>query len=719
MQALFSEHWHSVRRLRPSLREGVNVYHRSLRGQHWVLLHDPGSERFHRVTPAAYRVIALMDGTRDLDQVWDAAVLAGGPDGAEVDAISQHELVQLLGHLHSADLLQTQTAPDAAEVLERYKKRKRANLKQSLLNPLSIKIPLFSPDAFLEKQKDFARALIQPWTLLVWLAVVIPAAVLGAMHWSELTMNLSDRLLSAQNLLIAWATYPLIKALHEYAHALVIKAWGGKVREVGIMLIVFMPVPYVDATASYSFSSKWQRALVAAAGILTELFIGALALYLWIAAEPGLARAMAFNAIMIAGVSTVLVNGNPLMRFDGYFVMTDLIEIPNLAMRAQQYWAYLADRYLFGSRAAEPPLGTARERTWLFGYGAIAPFYRVFIALGLALFVAEHYFFAGVLLALAGLWGTLVMPLWKGWQHLRNSPSLGTHHDRATRRVFMIVGGLAVLLMLVPMPYYVTTEAVTRLPEAAYVRAQTDGHVGRVYRRPGSAAEPGQPLLQMGNPQIEAEAARLRGVVDQLSAQLRKDQTEDIAGAQAAQQKLAGANVQLAEAERKLRQQTVLARASGEFVLTDGAELEGRYYRRGEVIGYIVGDYPDTLLATVPQDDIALIESGARAVELRLSRRVGEVMHATIARETPGGSEDLESAALGSEGGGAILVDPQQQGGVKALQRVFNIELKLERPLERQLFGDRAYIRFDLGWKPLMWQWWLRLRQLLLSKLDV
>ena len=110
------------------------------------------------------------------------------------------------------------------------------------------------------------------------------------------------------------------------AAAIPILAFVDEVSEIGLMLIVFTPVPYVDATSSYRFPSKWARAAVAAAGIGAELLVGAIAVYVWLLAEPDLVTAVAFNVLLIAGVSTLLVNGNPLMRYDGYFVLCDLLE---------------------------------------------------------------------------------------------------------------------------------------------------------------------------------------------------------------------------------------------------------------------------------------------------------------------------------------------------------------------------------------------------------
>ena len=297
MQALLSEHWHAMRGLRPRLREGVQALHRRLRGQPWVLLSDPVSQRFHRLTPQVWGLLALMDGRRTLDEVWD---LACAQAHAEQGAISQHELVQLVSSLHANDLLQTQVSPDAGEVFERYQRQRRARQKQGWLNLMSLRIPLLYPDAFFSRHAVLAGRLFSLPALLVWLALVLPAGLLAAQHWTALTENLSDRVLSAGNLVLLWFTYPLVKTLHEGAHGLAVKAWGGTVREIGLMFIVFTPVPYVDASASYRFPSKWARATVAAAGIMAELALGALAVCVWLLAEPGLVTAVAYNVVLIA-----------------------------------------------------------------------------------------------------------------------------------------------------------------------------------------------------------------------------------------------------------------------------------------------------------------------------------------------------------------------------------------------------------------------------------
>lgn len=726
MQTLLSEHWHAVRFLRPRLREGVRPLHRMLRGKPWILLQDPVTQRFHRLTPQVWQVLQLLDGRHTLDEVWDAACeLAAqqAPANTELQdggqAISQHELVQLMSSLYSNDLLQTQVSPDAEEVFQRHRKQQRAKLKQSLFNPMSIKIPLWHPDAWFEGQANLARALFTWPVLLLWLLIVTPAAALAWQHWAELTNNLSDRVLAGSNVVLLWFTYPVVKAVHEWAHGMAVKAWGGQVREIGLMFIVFTPVPYVDATSSYRFPSKWARAIVAAAGILAELVLGALAIYVWSMAESGLVRALAFNVILIACVSTVLVNGNPLMRYDGYFIASDLLEMPNLAQRATQYWAYLFDRYAFDACDAQPPMEARGERIILFVYGAIAPVYRVLIVIGIIWFVASEYLFVGALMALAAAWSSLVMPVWKGWKHLREGPGLVRRRDVAMRRTVLALLVAIVFLGLVPLPFNAVVQGVVWLPDEAIVRAEVAGHIVQVHGDAGQPVARGAPLLRLENLMLTTEAATAMAAVAQTEAQLRKAEVDDVVRAVSFRHELAARQARLAEALRRTAALDVKAGVAGYWVPAAPTELAGRYVKRGEVLGFVVNGPSDLVRVAVSQEDRDLISSRLQAVSVRLAHSPEEVLGAEVHRHVPGGEFDLVSPALGTSGGGDIAVDPSQQGGTRSLTRAFDIEVRLARPSPSAVFGDRAYVRFNLGATPLAWQWFLRLRQVFLAQLSV
>lgn len=720
MQSLISEHWHAVRMLRPRLRDGVTALHRRLRGRPWVLLYDPVAQRFHRVPAHVYKVLALLDGVRTLDEVWAAACAEAESQGeGGRGVIGQQELVQLMSQLYSNDLLQTQISPDAGEVFARYKKQRRSKFMQSWLNPISLKVPLLYPDPWFDRQKALAEKLFSRPVLLLWLLIVTPAAVLAWQNWQPLTTNLSDRVLSTQNLFLLWFTYPVVKGIHEWAHGMAVKAWGGAVREMGVMLIVFMPVPYVDASASYRFPSKWKRATVAAAGILAELLLGAIAVYVWLATEPGLVKALAYNVILIAGVSTLLINGNPLMRYDGYFILCDVLETPNLSQRATQYWVYLSDRYFFRSLDAKPPMESEGERLLLFFYGAIAPFYRLFITFGLIWFIATQYFVVGVILALISAWMAIVLPLWKAYKHVNQGGTLSRRRDFSQRRAMLGIGLLAGLLFAVPAPFYSVQQAVVWLPEENIVRAGVAGRIAERKVEQGQDVIVGQTLLHLENLELSADAETAAATVQKLEAELRNAESDDLVSAEGFRRELVAERARVAELESRIQALQVTARGRGMWVQAADTELKGRYAKRGEVLGYVVDGPSQLLRAAVTQEDMAIIKDRLRAVDARLSQDLYRPLTGQVIRQVPGGDDQLISAALGSNGGGAIPVDPAQADGTQSLQRVFDLEIALDQPSPTSVFGDRASVRFDLGWAPLGWQWFLRIRQLFLSQLNV
>ena len=330
-------------------------------------MQDHASGRAHRFSPAAYRFIGLMDGRRTVQDLWD-----GLNEQAGDAAPTQDEVIRLLGQLHAADVLICDVTPDSRELLRRHGRLERMKWKQRIWTPLAVRVPLWDPDTFLARTLPYVRFLFTRLGAAIWLLTVGIAAVLAAANWSALTDDLIDRALAPQNLALLWLVYPFVKAVHELCHGYATKVSGGEVHEIGVMFLVLVPVPYIDASAAWAFRDKRRRMLVGAIGIMAELLMGAIALFVWLTVEPGTVHTVAYNVMLISGVSTLLFNGNPLLRFDGYYVFADAIEIPNLGNRSNQHLGYLAQRYLFGSKDAKSPADTRGERRWLTTYGIAA-----------------------------------------------------------------------------------------------------------------------------------------------------------------------------------------------------------------------------------------------------------------------------------------------------------------------------------------------------------
>lgn len=712
--SFLSASWYRVAGLRPQLRSHAHVQRQRFRGRPWYVLQDSASGKLHRFTPGAYQVLQLMDGQRSIDEIWKNVAAASG-----VDAPTQDEVIELLSKLHSGDLLQTDLPPDVAELTERGAKQKRQKRLQSFINPMSIRVPLWDPDAFLNRSWPRLAWIFGPVGLLLWLLVVVPALILAGMHWDELSGDLSGRVLGSQNLLLLLFVYPAIKLFHEMAHAYAVKSGEGEVHEMGVMFLVLAPIPYVDATASGGFRSKWRRAFVGAAGMLAEIFIAALAMILWLLVEPGLVRSVAYNVIFVAGVSTLVFNGNPLLRYDAYYILADLIEIPNLSQRANQMWQWLAKRHLFGAKELERPQANPGERRWFLFYGPASFFYRSLVMIAISLFIAGEYFFIGVVLAVWGAITMFVVPIAKALNYVIGSTEIQRQRLRA---LYVTFGGMALFLLFVfvaPMPLRTHAEGVVWVPENAEVRAAGNGFVERLMVAPDSVVREGDLLLVTRDPDLDADAVQRGQRVRQLEVQYTSQMFSERLQAAVLAEDLARERVGLARTEERLGELLLTARVGGHFRVPRADDLPDRYVKKGELLGYILAAPPRVVRAVVSQDDIALVREQLSAVEVKIADRLNETYAAEVLREVPGGKDQLPNKALSLEGGGIHGTDPRDPEGLKSLQRLFQFDLELPDSVGELQLGTRVYIRFRHQAEPLASQWGRRLRQLFLSRFHV
>ena len=712
---LLSSLWYRVAPLRPVLLGRARLHRHRYRGERWYLLQDPASGRVHRLSPAARLVLAAMDGTRSVDELWRLAQARLGDD-----APTQDDIIQLLGQLHSSDLLSADASPDVLEVFERGRKLERSKRRRPWANPMAVRIPLVDPGRFLDRHVPLWRGLWGAPGALLWLAVVLPALLLLPAHWPELAGNLSDRVLQADNLLLVALVFPVIKALHELGHATATRATGGEVHDMGLMLLVMMPVPYVDASAATVLRSRWRRALIGAAGMLVELFLAALAFYVWLAAEPGLTRAVCFNVMLVAGVSTLVFNGNPLLRYDAYYILCDLAELPNLGQRATRYWSYLLERYLLRVRDAQSPAHTAGERAWFGGYGLLSAAYRVFVTIAIALFIGTQFFFFGVLLAIWAVVMMAGMPVWRAVRHLQTRPALRERRVRVLGIASAALAGLLALAVLLPVPQRTRAEGVVWLPERSVLRAGASGFVGHVGAQPGSTIAAGTPLVQSVDPAIDAQIRSLEARADELEATYGIEFITDRARAQLVRDQWDVALAALARARERAAALLVSAEVGGVFTLEAAQDLPGRWHRQGEVLGYVLGADEPIVRVVVEQAEADGVGASTRAVALRLTDDIGRVRAGHIVRQVPAARDEAPSRALLAAGGGRLAIDPRDPEGKKTLERVFQIDVAFDEPLGRPAaFGQRVYVRFDLEPAPLATQVWGGLRRLFLRHFDV
>lgn len=714
-KSFHSPHWYRVKDKRPRLRSHARFFRTLYRDQIWYVLQDRSSGRFHRFSGASYFIASLLDGTRTLDEVWQTASEAL----SEEDALTQDEILQLLSQLHNADVLYADGAPDITEMVERGQKQRMKKRVMSLLNPLAVRIPMLDPEGFLKLTVPLVRPLLSVFGLIAYLALLTYGSALLVINWDGLTENVLDRVLSTESLLLLLVTYPVVKAVHELGHAYAITRWGGEVHEIGIMFLVFMPVPYVDASDSLSFPSKWRRAFVASAGILVEMGLAAIAMIVWANAEGGLVRAFAFNTMLIGGVSTLLFNGNPLLRFDGYYVLSDILEIPNLAGRSNQYIGYLLQRYLLGIKDAQSPATARGEPTWFVIYGVAAFIYRIFITAAIILLVSSKFFSLGIILAAWSLVLMFGVPIAKQLWFLIASPKLRGRRGRAIGMVTGALGAIAVALFVVPFPYSTLAEGVVSVPGDGAIHAGGDGVVAEIAVTQGQTVEPGQLLVRMQDPLLAARVNLLQATVAEISLRESSLSVSDPAAARIAASELehAEADLELAKARQKALE--IRAEVAGKVAMIQTIDLPGQYIARGALLGYISTFRDPIIRAVVPESDADFVRQRTKGIEVRFVSHPSEALDARIIREVPALEASLPSLALATQGGGKIVLDPGDSARRRTLQNLLHLDLRLKESHVFETIGDRVLIRFSHEPASMAERVYWRIRQVFLRRFNI
>ncbi|MCZ6829747.1 MAG: hypothetical protein O7F73_09200 [Gammaproteobacteria bacterium] len=712
---LASTSWYRVAELKPRLRSHVVVEPRYYRSQLWYVLHDQCTARHFQFTPTAWYLIGRMDGDNTMQDIWDATLSKFGDAGAP----TQDEVIQLLWRLHSTDVLHCDVSPDTQELFRRYQSKQQAGRQRRFLSPMSQSWSLLDPENFLRRTLYLVKPLFSRKAVALWCLVVASALVLTVSHWAALSSHILETTLAPHNWILLWLSFPLVKGLHELGHAYAVKFWGGEVHNMGLALLVLTPVPFVDASAASAFPAKRERILVSAAGMMVELFIAALAVFLWLLVEPGVVRDMAAVVIFIAGFSTVVFNGNPLLKFDGYHMLVDAIEIPNLASRSNRFYGYLIQHYGFGVQEAQSPVSASGERTWFTCYGVAAFCYRLLIAVSIILFVAGKFFFVGVILAAMVAFSMLILPLAKALIFLFASPRIARYRTRAVSASLAFVMALGSVVCFLPMPFWTRVDGVIWMPDHAEVRAGVAGNILQVLATPGEYVDADTELFRSEDPFVLHRVQILIAQEKELKSRYQAALSTDRVQVDIIAEELENKRTELTQAREQLGKQVATAPAAGTFIVPAAQDFPDRYVKQGQLLGYVARLEDTNVRVVISQADISLVRDKTRDVQIMFNSQSGRPVTARIQREIPAANYHLPSSVLGSAGGGKIQVDPTDQHGRRARQQVFQLELAFTGEIPRAYFGERVQVRFDHGSAPLAQQWYRRGRQLFLRSFGV
>lgn len=713
LRPTFSESWYRVVDLRPKLRTTAQVSRVYYRGERWYVVRDPAGNQFHRLSDAAYRFVGLLDGTRTIGEAWE---LVGGQ--LADDAPTQPEVIQILSQLYAANLIETNVTPDAQVLLRRHKKQMQQKMKQRLMNVLFPRVPLWDPDRFLKRWMPAVGPLISWWGAVVWLVVVGLAVAMLVPEWQRLKTGAANAI-APGNWIFLWVTFVALKFIHELGHAFACRRFGGECHEMGIMLLVLIPTPYVDASSAWSFPNKWHRIFVGAGGMVVELFIAALLAFIWLNTAPDtLLGQLSYNAMLIASFSTVIFNANPLLRYDGYYMLSDWLEIPNLQMKSREYFFGLFKRHIFRVKSQQP-LPSPGQRAWLFVYHILSSVYRVFIGFAIMLMVLyslpEPAKIVGLFMFAGAFITFLVVPVFKLLKYLLIEPELHRKRGRAWAFVLAVSAVAVVLLGMIRFPVHVRAEGPVQPASRAYLYVQTPGFVEEVLARDGQQVEKGQAILRMTNDQLERDLDQAAARIRQLELQRQKAAVEDPALRAIIEDEIATRRRELDELQRRQDELTIRAPMAGRLVAPDLRSLRGRFLDRDEQsLGMVAGGEGLVVYATLEQRESSLV-SGATdpKTEVRLVGRSDVVLRAARIELDPAGRRQVRDPMVTYAGGGGLQADPSDRSGRTTIGQHFELRVTLPEADFVPVAGQRAVVRVTLDSKPLIWQWGRRLMQVI------
>ena len=711
----FSESWHRVAGQRISLRPSVRARRQTFRGEPWVVLDDPFNNQFYRLRPEAYEFVARLGPGRTVEEAWRECI-----ERFPGHAPGQEAVLQLLSQLYHANLLHYPTATDASALFERQRKQARRETRSRLLNIMFARFPLLDPDRFLVRTLPVVGKLISPAGAVAWLATVAWALKVLADHF-DLARDEAQGAIAPGNLFLLYTGMVLVKVLHEFGHAYFCRKFGGEVHAMGVLLMIFTPVPYVDATSAWGLRERWKRVLVGAAGMIVEVWVAALATFVWAATAPGTLHGLAYNIMLVASVSTLVFNINPLLRFDGYFMLSDLVGIPNLSQRATAQLRAWAERWLFGLRRERGPATSRREATWLGVYGATSGVYRVFVFAGILLVIADRFLLVGLLMAAVCAVAWVVVPAWKFAGYLAASPKLERHRLRASLVSTLGIGGLVAALVLVPVPHHFRAPGIVRSRQWTEIYNAASGEVARVLVSPGGSVVEGQPLMELRNHELTQQQAAAEAALAEADARLRhalQDAVPNVMPLQSLRESI------LKNIERTRRDQAALvvrAPHAGTWVLPESEGWVGRWLPQGTSLGLLVDPSSHVFEATVQQEDgDRLFASPILGSEARLHGQAGEALVLADLRRIPAEQRQLPSAALGWQARGPIATTGRDPEGRQAAEAFFEVHGTLgARPGVALLHGRSGEARFKLPPEPLLPRWIRALRQLLQKRYHV
>ncbi len=700
-------------------------------GRRYWIVKDPLALRYYCFEEEEFALLEMLDGATSLEQMQREFEQRFSPQ-----RLSTTELHHFLAMLHRSGLV-ISDAPGQGQALKRRGDEKRRQERLAKwTNLLALRFKGVDPDRLLTRLNAVAGWMFSTPAVVATCLFALAAAALVFTHFDEFQAKLPtfQQFFAAENWLLIALTLAGTKVLHEFGHGLACKRFGGECHEMGVMLLVFTPCLYCNVTDSWMLSSRWRRAAVAAAGMYVELALAAAATFLWWFSHPGLLNSLCLNVMFVCSVSTLAFNANPLMRYDGYYILSDLLEIPNLRQKASAVVSRTLASLVLGLRPAPDPFLPQRRRGWFAAYAVAATLYRWVITFSILWFlwkVLEPYGLQAVGQTMASLAvaGMIVQPTARAVGFLRSPGRWDAVKKLRLATAVALAAAVVAAVLYAPLPHYITCQVTVQPRDAAFVYVESPGRLVAIHAAPGDYVAAGQPLATLENVELQLQLEQLAGRRAELLVRLTGLRRAAFENEQAAQEiaevekALEAIEEQVARRERDFERLTIVAPTAGALIAPPEVTPPQNDERlptwsgiplKPENLGAFLND--GVLLAQVGDPrrlEVMLAVDQAQIEFLRPGQQVDVVLEPlrtvkSITRLEHISQAEMQSAprALASQTGGSLPTAPDQEGRLRPLSVTYQASAPLDDPEGLIVPGATGQARIHAGHQTLAQRAW-------------
>lgn len=660
-------------------------------GQPSWTLHDPDRNKFFRIDWLTFEILKRWS-------LSDMQIIADSIATATTIHPEQGDVEQVVKFLEENQLVIPRGQDSASKLADRLAKIQGSPLKWLLHHYLFSRVPLLRPDRWLERMLP----LVQPFYTRGFLLLTLIALSIGVTQIARNSDTFWTSLVNTFNFsgLFAYAIALFaVKLLHELGHAFTAKRLGCRIPAIGVAFLVLWPMAYTDTNEAWRLVNRWHRLQVSIAGIATELTIAAWAVFAWGLLPDGELRSAAFVLATTSLVATLLINASPFLRFDGYFILCDLVDMPNLHGRCFALARWKLREWLFAPGEAKPEHFSARKQFWMIAFAWGTWIYRLVVFLGIALLV-YHFFFkaVGIFMAIVEISWFILLPVlselkeWRArWPMLRKS---GVSRRRSLRALVLVL--VLVSLFLLPWPGRIDASGMLRPLEIWPVFAPGGALVTRFDFREGSDIAAGRELIGLQAPQLEANREIALARVESTrwaaaSSGFSQDSRERLL---VNQQQWAMAEAELASVNEDLARYRPVAPFSGRLRDIDPDLKPGQWLMANEKIAVLIGPRAMQVETYLSEDSVKRIRVGDEGI-FHIDSRTGPVLKVQVASIDADASRLLPDGMLTAQAGGHILIRDSQRGKVPELA-MYRVMLDVEaipEGFEEQIWRGRVVIR--------------------------